>query len=83
MATPITAGAGLWEVRKLVARRGRRRRADSCRSSSGMVAALVSGLLAIAVLLRYLRTHAPTSSSPTGSSLAAVVVVAWLGLWDR
>ena len=57
MATPITAGAALFEARKLVARRGRRRGRASGRCSSGMVAAFVSGMLAIAFLLRYLRTH--------------------------
>ena len=50
---------------------------------AGMVAALVSGLLAIAVLLRYLRTHGLGVFVVYRVALAALVVVAWLGLWDR
>ena len=57
MATPVTAGAALFEVRKLVAGEAGvdvsvgapRRRAWSRR--------FVSGMLAIGVLLRYLRTR--------------------------
>ena len=45
--------------------------------------ALVAGLLAIAVLLRYLRSHGLGIFVVYRLALAALVVVAWLGLWDR
>lgn len=82
MATPITAGAGLFELRKLVA-------GESGVDVSlvplfaGMMAALLAGLAAIAILLRFLRTHPTTVFIVYRLALAAVVVVAWLGLWDR
>ena len=82
MATPITAGAGLWELRKIVAGE------ESVVLPlgpllAGMLAALVAGLLAIAVLLRYLRTHGVGIFVAYRVALAALIVVAWLGLWDR
>ena len=82
MATPITAGAGLWELRKIVS-------GDAgvdlplVPLAAGMVAALLAGLAAIAVLMRYLRTHSTTVFVVYRVALAALVVVAWLGLWDR
>jgi undecaprenyl-diphosphatase len=82
MATPITAGAGLWELRKvLVGEAG----VDLpiVPLLAGMVAALVAGLLAIAVLLRYLRSHGLGVFVVYRLALAALIVVAWLGLWDR
>jgi undecaprenyl-diphosphatase len=82
MATPITAGAGLWELRKIV---GGEAGVDLplVPLVAGMLAALVSGLLAIAILLRYLRTHGLGVFVVYRLALAALVVVAWLGLWDR
>jgi undecaprenyl-diphosphatase len=56
MATPVTAGAALFEFRKLVA-------GESGVDVSiapllvGLVAAFLSGLVAIRVLLTYVRTH--------------------------
>jgi undecaprenyl-diphosphatase len=82
MATPITAGAGLWELRKvLVGEAG----VDLplVPLFAGMLAALVAGLLAIAVLLRYLRSHGVGVFVLYRLALAALVIVAWLGLWDR
>jgi undecaprenyl-diphosphatase len=82
MATPITAGAGLWELRKvLVGEAG----VDlpMVPLLAGMLAALLAGLLAIAVLLRYLRTHGLGVFVVYRLAFAALVVVAWLGLWDR
>jgi len=82
MATPITAGAGLFELRKIVT-------GDAGVDVSigplvvGMVAALVAGLLAIAGLLRFLRSNSTTIFVVYRFVLAAVVLVAWLGLWDR
>jgi undecaprenyl-diphosphatase len=82
IATPITAGAGLWELRKvLVGEAGVS--IPIVPLVGGMVAALIAGLLAIAVLLRYLRTHGLGVFVVYRLALAAVVIVAWLGLWDR
>ena len=50
---------------------------------AGMLAGLVAGLLAIAVTLRYLRTHSVGRLRAYRIALAALIVVAWLGLWDR
>ncbi len=82
MATPITAGAGLWELRKIVAGEAG---VDLplVPLAAGMVASLLAGIAAIAVTLRFLRTHTVTVFVVYRVALAAVVVVAWLGLWDR
>ena len=82
MATPVTAGAGLWELRKIVSGEAG---VDLplVPLFAGMVAALISGLLAIAVLLRYLRTHGLGVFVVYRLALAILIVVAWLGLWDR
>jgi undecaprenyl-diphosphatase len=82
MATPITAGAGLWELRKgLTGEAG----VDLPLAPllAGMIAALGAGLLAIAVLLRYLRTHGLGVFVVYRLAVAALFFVAWLGLWDR
>jgi undecaprenyl pyrophosphate phosphatase UppP len=82
MATPITAGAGLWEIRKIVS--GEVGVAlPLIPLAAGMIAGLLAGLLAIAVTLRFLRTHSVGVFVVYRIALAAVVVVAWLGLWDR
>jgi len=82
MATPITAGAGLWEARKILAGEAG---VDLplVPLLAGMVAALIAGLVAIAFLMRYLRNHGVGVFVLYRLALAAVVVVAWLGLWDR
>ena len=82
MATPITAGAGIWEARKILAGEAG---VDLpvVPLLAGMLAALIAGLLAIAVLLRYLRTHGFGIFIAYRVVLAAVVIVAWLNLWDR
>ena len=82
MATPITAGAGLWELRKVLTGEAG---VDIpiVPLLAGMLAALIFGLLAIAVLLRYLRTHGLGVFIAYRLALAALVLVAWLGLWDR
>jgi undecaprenyl-diphosphatase len=82
MATPITAGAGLWEFRKIVTGEAG---VDlpMVPLVAGMLASLVAGMLAIAVTLRYLRTHSTGVFVLYRIGLAAVVIVAWLGLWDR
>jgi undecaprenyl pyrophosphate phosphatase UppP len=48
-----------------------------------MAAALIAGLAAIEITLRYLRTHNVTIFVLYRIALAAVVFVAWLNLWDR
>jgi undecaprenyl-diphosphatase len=82
MATPITAGAGVWEARKILAGEAG---VDLpvVPLLAGMLASLVAGLLAIAFLMRYLRTHGVGVFVAYRLVLAALVVVAWLGLWDR
>jgi undecaprenyl-diphosphatase len=82
MATPITAGAGVFELRKVISGEAG---VDVTLMPllAGLVAALVAGLLAISLLLRFLRTNPTTIFVVYRILLAAVVVVAWLGLWDR
>jgi len=82
MATPVTAGAGVWEALKLV-------RGESAVDVStgplvvGVVASLIFGVLAIEVTLRYLRSHPVTVFVAYRLVVAAVVLLAWLSLWDR
>ena len=77
MATPITAGAALFEVRKLAT-------GEALVTVSlgplvvGMTAAFVSGTLAIGFLLRYLRTRSLNVFVAYRLAVAAVVVVVWL-----
>jgi undecaprenyl-diphosphatase len=82
MATPITAGAGIWELRKLLA--GEAGVAvDPATLLVGMAAALVAGLAAISMLLRYLRTRPTTVFVLYRIVLSAAIVLFWLGLGDR
>ena len=81
MATPITAGAGIFEIRKIVA--GEATPVDLAPLLAGMAAALVAGLIAISVMLRFLRSNSTTVFIVYRLGLAAFVVVAWLALWDR
>lgn len=79
MATPIIAGAGLWELRKIVTGQA----GVAIQPGAlviGMVAAFVAGLAAIAVLLRFLRTNSTLVFVAYRIVLAAVIVVWWLGL---
>jgi undecaprenyl-diphosphatase len=77
MATPVTAGAALIEVRKLLT--GEAGVAVSAGPLIvGMVAAFVSGMLAIGLLLRYLRTRSLNVFVAYRFILAAIVVVVWL-----
>ncbi|CAN5447255.1 undecaprenyl-diphosphatase UppP [soil metagenome] len=55
MGIPIIAGAGIWKTRELVS--GPAGQIDLAVLAAGVVAAAVSGWLAISLLLRYLRTH--------------------------
>jgi undecaprenyl-diphosphatase len=77
MATPITAGAAVFEVERLVS-------GDVAVDVSagplmvGMLAAFVSGALAISVLLRFLRTSSLEIFVWYRLALAATVLVVWL-----
>jgi undecaprenyl-diphosphatase len=53
MATPIVAGAGLWKLRELVG--GGAGTFDGAALAAGLIAAAISGLVAIWFLLAYLR----------------------------
>ncbi len=77
MATPITAGAVLFEGRRLLT--GEAGVAISVGPLVvGLVASFVSGLIAIRVLLAYVRTRSLTVFVVYRVALAAVVVVVWL-----
>ena len=82
MATPITAGAGIWELRTILAGEAGVE-LPLVPLLAGMVASLVAGLVAISVLMRYLRSHGVGVFVAYRIALAALIVVAWLGLWDR
>jgi undecaprenyl-diphosphatase len=77
MASPVTAGAAVFELRKVVT-------GEAGVDVSvgplvvGMVAAFISGILAIGVLLRYVRTRSLNVFVWYRLILAGVVLVAWL-----
>jgi undecaprenyl-diphosphatase len=77
MATPITAGAGLFEARKLLTGESGVQVALEP-MLVGMIAALLSGLAAIHLMLRYLRTRSLDLFVWYRFVLAAVVIVVWL-----
>ena len=77
MATPITAGAGLFEVRKLLTGEAGVH-VEVAPLVVGTVAALLSGLAAIHFMLRYLRTRSLDVFVLYRFVLAAIVLVVWL-----
>jgi undecaprenyl-diphosphatase len=78
MATPITGAAAVYETVKVI--RGDFGSAVQIEPLiAGMVASLVSGLIAIAVLLRFLRTRSTNVFVAYRLVLAAIVLVVWLG----
>jgi len=77
MATPVTALAAVYESLKLVSGTGPVA-AEAAPLVAGVVASFVSGLLAIAVLLRYLRTRSFNVFVVYRLGVAAVFIVAWL-----
>jgi undecaprenyl-diphosphatase len=77
MATPITLAAGLYEAVK-VAQGDIGSTVDIVPLVIGMIAALISGLLAIHFLLRYLRTNSLAVFVIYRIVLAAIVIVAVL-----
>jgi undecaprenyl-diphosphatase len=72
MATPIIAGAGLFEGRHLI------HQGITGDVVAGFVAAAIFGLLAIAVLIRYVRTHTYQPFAWYRVLLAAFVIVVYL-----
>ena len=78
MATPIIAGAAIFEIRKLATGEAGVDGRASARSSSGWSRRSLSGMLAIGFLLRYLRTRSLTIFVVYRLVLAAVVIVVWL-----
>ena len=81
MAVPVIAGAGLLKARTLVGADLGGAQVDQL--LVGVVTAAVFGLLAIAVLLRFLRTNSTAVFTAYRILLAVVIVVWWLGLFNR
>jgi undecaprenyl-diphosphatase len=77
MATPVTLGAGLFEIRKLVAGEAGVP-VEVAPLVVGMVASLLAGLVAIHFMLRYLRTRSLSIFVWYRVALAAAVLVVWL-----
>lgn len=77
MATPVTAGAALFEVRRLLTGEAG---VDVSIGPlvTGMIAAFASGALAISVLLRFLRTNSLDVFVWYRLILAGTVLVVWL-----
>ncbi|MFL5672805.1 MAG: undecaprenyl-diphosphatase UppP [Chloroflexota bacterium] len=77
MATPITAGAAIFEIRKVITGESG---VDVSAGPllAGLLAAFLSGMLAISFLLRYLRTRSLTIFVVYRLVLAAVIVVVLL-----
>ena len=76
MATPITAAAAAYEVLKVV--RGEGVPIQVGPMAAGLVMSLLFGVLAIAVLLRFLRTRSTDIFVAYRVILAAAVLVIWL-----
>ncbi len=74
MGIPIIAGAGMWKTREIIT--GGAGEVDFAVLAAGVLAAAISGWLAIGFLLRYLRNHS------TGIFIAyrLVAAVVWLVL---
>jgi len=77
MATPITLGAAIFEVRKLATGESGVS-VEAGPLVAGMLASFAAGMLAIGFLLRYLRTRSLNIFVIYRLVLAAVVVVVWL-----
>ena len=77
MATPITAAAAAYEVLSVI--RGETVAIQAAPLAAGLVASFAFGLLAIAVLLRFLRTQSTDIFVAYRVVLAVVVFAFWLG----
>ena len=78
MATPITGGAILFEARKLMTGEAGVT-VDAGPLIAGLLASFVSGIIAIRVMLGYLRTRSLDVFVIYRFVLAAVVLIVWLG----
>jgi undecaprenyl-diphosphatase len=76
MATPITAAAAAYEVLKVV--RGEGVAIQVAPMAAGLLMSFVFGVLAIAVLLRFLRTRSTDVFVAYRIILAAIVLFVWL-----
>lgn len=76
MATPITAAAAAYELLTVI--RGDGVAVQAGPLAAGLLASLVFGLLAITVLLRFLRTRSTDVFVAYRIVLAAIVFVTWL-----
>lgn len=81
MAVPVIAGAGVWKARTLVG--AGLNGAEIGQLIVGVVTSAIFGFIAIAALLRFLRTNPTTVFVVYRIAFAAVIFVAWVGLWDR
>jgi undecaprenyl-diphosphatase len=81
MAVPVIAGAGLWKARTLVG--AGLQGAQVGQLAVGVAMAALFGFVAIAFLLRFLRSNPTTIFIVYRVAFAALIFVAWLGLWDR
>jgi undecaprenyl-diphosphatase len=81
MATPITAGAGVFELRKLLTGEAGVS-VELVPLAVGMLSAYVAGLFAISAVLRFLRSRSTAVFVVYRIAVAVLVVVVWLGL-DR
>jgi undecaprenyl-diphosphatase len=77
MATPVTAAAAAYETFKVV-RGDFGLGVEAGPLVVGMVASLISGLVAIAVLLRFLRTRSTNIFVAYRIVVAAIVLIVWL-----
>jgi undecaprenyl-diphosphatase len=78
MATPITGGAILFEARKLMTGEAGVT-IDAGPLIAGLLASFVAGIIAIRVMLGYLRTRSLDVFVIYRFVLAAVVLIVWLG----
>jgi undecaprenyl-diphosphatase len=77
MATPVTAAAAAYEVLQVV--RGEGAPLQVGPMAAGLLTSFVFGVLAIAALLRFLRTRSTDVFVAYRVVLAAIVLVVWLG----
>jgi undecaprenyl-diphosphatase len=77
MATPITAAAAGYELLSVI--RGEGVPIQAGPLAAGLISSLVFGVLAIAVLLRFLRTRSTDVFIVYRVILAAAVLILWLG----
>ena len=78
MATPVTAAAAIYETYKVVSG-DVAFEVQAGPLVAGMLASMVAGFVAIAGLIRFLRTRSTNVFIAYRIVLAAVVLIAWLG----